>query len=274
MVRIIVMLAVLVAATVGATAEVFVSDVVDIKIGDVDAVHDVPNIANVVDIKILDSGLKVIDGKNPSDVKVNFPPNITNAQDYPEDLYLPDEDPIDNTIDDTLGSDDIIDVINNFISERDPMLQLFLHICFLHPTCYQMDSPSTINYTTSISVISPISKDMADNLSARRTETARNILVNLIREVQEKIKVLMFKYIEKNVGERGVSIMATKNIIDSVKNIWLSLNGDLEYAKSSIQELFYLLPGKTEVLLQEAAQEGYQQYVRSSSWDSWKKKRA
>ena len=77
------------------------------------------------------------------------------------------------------------------------------------------------------------------------------------------------------------------------QNIWLSLNGDLEYAKSSIQELFYLLPldtkeqvqamveiaevvqripDKTEVLLQEAAQEGYQQYVRSSSWDSWKRK--
>ena len=71
------------------------------------------------------------------------------------------------------------------------------------------------------------------------------------------------------------------------------MNSDLESAKSSIQELFYLLPldtkeqvqamveiaevvqripDKTEELLQEATQEGYQQYVRNSSWDSWKRK--
>ena len=71
------------------------------------------------------------------------------------------------------------------------------------------------------------------------------------------------------------------------------MNSDLESAKSSIQELFYLLPldteeqvqamveiaevvqripDKTEELLQEATQEGYQQYVRDSSWDSWKRK--
>ena len=56
-----------------------------------------------------------------------------------------------------------------------------------------------------------------DNLLARRTETARNILLNMIRDVQDKIKILMFKYIEKGVGERGVSLMATKSIIDSVK---------------------------------------------------------
>jgi hypothetical protein len=43
---------------------------------------------------------------------------------------------------------------------------------------------------------------MVDNLLARRTETARNILLNMIRDVQDKIKVLMFKYIGKGVGER------------------------------------------------------------------------
>jgi hypothetical protein len=41
-----------------------------------------------------------------------------------EEIYLPDKDPIDNTIDDTLGSDDIIDVVRNFISEKDAMLQV------------------------------------------------------------------------------------------------------------------------------------------------------
>ena len=71
------------------------------------------------------------------------------------------------------------------------------------------------------------------------------------------------------------------------------MNSDLEYAKSSIQELFYLLPldtneqvkamveiaevvqripDKTEELLQEATQEGYHEYVRDRSWDSWKRK--
>ena len=81
--------------------------------------------------------------------------------------------------------------------------------------------------------------------------------------------------------------------IFSFQSIWQSLNDDLEYAKTSIQELFYLLPldtkeqvyamveiaevvqripGKTEELLQEATHEGYQQYVRESSWNSWKRK--
>jgi len=71
------------------------------------------------------------------------------------------------------------------------------------------------------------------------------------------------------------------------------LTGDLEDAKSSIQELFYLLPldtkeqveamveiaevvqripARTEQLLEEATHEGYQQYVKESSWDSWKRK--
>merc|ERR1711892_102147 len=45
--------------------------------------------------------------------------NLLVTKDYPDELYLPDEDPID----DTLGSDDIIDVITNFIAEQDPMLQ-------------------------------------------------------------------------------------------------------------------------------------------------------
>jgi len=213
--------------------------------------------------------------------------------DYPEELYLPDEDPIDNTIDDTLGSDDILDVIRNFIAEQDPMLQLFLSICFIHPTCYELDSPSPILNPDTMSSRSPLSNQLAENLSARRTETARNMLVDEVMKVQKQIKGLMFKYIQEGVGARGVSILATKTIIDSIKNIWLSLNSDLEYAKSSIQELFYLLPldtkeqvqamveiaevvqripEKTELLLQEATQEGYRQYVRSSSWDSWKRK--
>jgi len=260
-----------------APIEVFISDLVDVKTVAV----DLRKINSFEDVEI---SLK----KHSTQF-----PNITNidsvVQDYREELYLPDADPIENTIDDTLGSDDLLDVVKNFIAEREPMLQLFLHICFLHPNCYQLDSPISSNTSSS----SPFSLEMKGHLMARRTETARNILVNLIKEVQTKIKMLLFKYIEKGVAERGVSIKATQNIIDSVKSIWLSLNNDLEYAKSSIQELFYLLPldtneqvqamveiievvqripDKTETLLQEATQEGYQQYIKSSSWDSWKRK--
>ena len=52
---------------------------------------------------------------------------------------------------------------------------------------------------------------------ARRTETARNILLSMIRDVQDKIKILMFRNIENGVGEIGVSLTATKSIINSVK---------------------------------------------------------
>ena len=39
-----------------------------------------------------------------------------------------------------------------------------------------------------------------------------------------------------------------------------------------IAEVVQRIPGKTEELLQEATHEGYQQYVRESSWNSWKRK--
>merc|ERR1711892_1296515 len=143
--------------------------------------------------------------------------NLSVTKDYPEELYLPDEDPIDNTIDDTLGSDDIIDVITNFIAEQDPMLQLYLSICFIHPTCYQLDSPSNILLPHSKSPVSPLSQELSRHLSARRTETARNMLVDAVMNVQRKIKVQMFKYIQEGVGARGVSVLATKTIIDSIK---------------------------------------------------------
>merc|ERR1712013_173338 len=146
-----------------------------------------------------------------------------------------DRDILTNTIDDTLGADDIIEVVNNFIAEEDPMLQLFLNLCFLHPSCYQLELPST---NTSSSPISRTSLDMKNNLLARKTETARNILLKMVKQVQEKIKVLMFKYIEKAVGERGVSLVATRNIIDTFKSLWESQNSDLDYAKSGLQEIF------------------------------------
>jgi len=197
-----------------------------------------------------------------------------------------------------LGEDDIVDVISNFIADKDPMLQLFLSICFIHPSCYQDSPPIKSNDESEndepldLSTLSPLSRDLVDNLLNRRTEKARNMLIKELMSVQSQVKVLMFKYIELGVGARGVSVLATKNIIDAVKNIWLSVDSDLEYAKSSIQELFYLVdlsskdkvmamaevaqviqnvPKKVEVILEEATQDGYKDYVRHSSWDSWKR---
>jgi len=199
-----------------------------------------------------------------------------------------------NEISNNLGEDDIVDVIHNFIADKDPMLQLFLSICFIHPTCYQ-DSPPTFTSDSSeidLQTASPLAREIAQNLLDRRTEKARNILVNSLMEVQDSVKTLMFKYIEIGVGARGVSVLATKKIIDSVKDIWISVNSDLEYAKSSLQELFYLLPldtkeqvkavmevaeviqkipSKLETLYSTATKDGYNSYVSNSSWDSWKR---
>merc|ERR1712032_1474789 len=84
------------------------------------------------------------------------------------------------------------------------------------------------------------------HLKARRTESARNLLVSLIKQIEASSKKMMFRYIQQGVAERGVSVVATKNIIDAVKGVWLSVNRDLEEAKSNIEELFYLLPMDSE----------------------------
>jgi len=203
-----------------------------------------------------------------------------------------------NEVANNLGAEDIVDVISNFIADVDPTLQLFLSICFVHPSCYQDSPPSASSRASEarsldLGLMSPLARDIADNLIQRRTERARNSLVSAIMRVQAEVKMLMFKYIQIGVQARGVSVLATKNIIDAVKNIWISVNSDLEYAKSSLQELFHVLdldmeedkvralaevadiiitiPAKVETLYERATQEGYQDYVRHSSWDSWKR---
>jgi len=200
-----------------------------------------------------------------------------------EDLEL-------NEISNNLGDDDIKDIIHNFIADKDPILQLFLSICFIHPSCYQDSPPSGLlsGGDIDLEAASPLARDVARNLLERRTEKARNIIISALMETQDKVKFLMFKYMETGVGARGVSVLATRKIIDSLKNIWVSVNSDLEYAKSSLQELFYLLPldsseevkavmevaeviqnipGKVEALYSEAVEDGTQDsFVSSSSW--------
>ena len=68
-----------------------------------------------------------------------------------------------------------------------------------------------------LSKMTPFARDLADNLLHRRTEKARNILVSALMTVQDQVKRMMFKYIEIGVAARGVSVPATKNIIDAVK---------------------------------------------------------
>lgn len=194
---------------------------------------------------------------------------------------------------DTLDDSDLLDVVKNFISEQDPILELYISLCFLHPQCYQLDTPVVLEGGAPPPDLSLFqSKELWGHLKTRRTESARNLLVGLIRQIQRENKRMMFKYIQEGVGERGVSVAATKNIIDSIKSVWQTVNRDLEAVKSSVEELFYLLPiqtesqriamvdlvgallaipGHTAKLYQEAASLGYQKYVEEDSWNSWKK---
>ena len=41
----------------------------------------------------------------------------------------------------SLGEEDTVDIISNFIADKDPMLLLFLSICFVHRDCYQAAPP-------------------------------------------------------------------------------------------------------------------------------------
>jgi hypothetical protein len=105
-----------VGAAYAAAPDIDISDVVDVKIGDG---------GNEFEILTLDN---MESGDDETEESFNFlissPKHKTIDVASQEEIYLPDDDPIDNTIDDTLGSDDIIDVVRNFISEKDAMLQV------------------------------------------------------------------------------------------------------------------------------------------------------
>jgi len=204
---------------------------------------------------------------------------------------------LDNEIDiDTLDDSDILDVVKNFIAEQDPILELYLSLCFLHPDCYQLDVPVQEEQDLDSprpppSLESEQARQLWGHLKARRTESARNLLVGLIKQLKAKNKQMMFRYMQEGVAARGVSIAATRNIIDSLKNIWESVNKDLDEAKRTVEELFLLplnseahkrslidvvsallaIPGHTEGLYQKAATEGYRNYLDRASWDSWKR---
>jgi len=148
---------------------------------------------------------------------------------------------IDNEIDiDTLDDSDILDVVKNFIAEQDPILELYLSLCFLHPDCYQLDVPLLEEQDDDSPQPPPRlesvqARQLWGHLKARRTESARNLLVGLIKQLKAKNKQMMFRYMQEGVAARGVSIAATRNIIDSLKNIWESVNKDLDEAKRTVE---------------------------------------
>merc|ERR1711915_82028 len=76
-----------------------------------------------------------------------------------------------------INSNEIFDVIENVIAKEDPMLQLFLRICFLHPNCYQLDIPQKRDGTKSDTV-----NALEKVLKKKKTETARGLLLSLIDE--------------------------------------------------------------------------------------------
>jgi len=128
-------------------------------------------------------------------------------------------------------------------------------------------------------------------LEARRSETARNLLLRRVGEVTRLNKKLMFKVLEEEVGLRGVSIAATKNIIDAIKQVWVDVSSDLRSVVTSIQEIFMTsvpstpgaitgisqigdilqrIPEHVEQQYRDAATHGYSRYRQHASWDSWK----
>ena len=130
--------------------------------------------------------------------------------------------------------------------------QLFLSICFVHPSCYEDSPPSSsssgrasearsLTQPLEAAPMSALARDLEDNLTHRRTERARNLLVDALMQVQDEVKMLMFKYIQIGVGARGVSVLATKNIIDAVKvslmSLKLSLGHDFPWLYVSFKDL-------------------------------------
>jgi len=199
----------------------------------------------------------------------------------PEDTAVEEVDPATNEVD----SDAIVDVIRNFISERDPILELFLSVCFVHPNCLQLESPLPVTE------LGEEGRQILMLLQARRSETARTLLLRKVQAIIQQNKENMFKVLAEEVGQRGVSISATKNIIDAVKRVWLDVSSDLGSVITSIQEIFSTsvpatlgqitgisqigdilqrIPEHVEQEYRDAAQHGYSRYRQHGSWDSWK----
>jgi hypothetical protein len=59
--------------------------------------------------------------------------------------------PLDNEV--TIDSEEIVDVIRNFIAEKDPMLELFLTVCFVHPHCFKEDFWHSLIFATGMASI-------------------------------------------------------------------------------------------------------------------------
>merc|ERR1712038_1964263 len=144
-------------------------------------------------------------------------------------------------------SNDIIDVVTNFIAENNPVLQLLVSVCFLHPKCYPLEEIHMKKLMDDQSNHdSAKSKQLMKLLKENSRESARDMVIREISQVQENIKTMMFEFFSEEVAKNGTTVDAVKSIIDSVKVIWEKTNSDLESAKMSIRELFYLLEMKSE----------------------------
>jgi hypothetical protein len=145
-----------------------------------------------------------------------------------------------------------VDVVTNFIAERNPILQLLVSICFIHPKCYPFDTNlKSDNYTGPVTATG---EKVVTLLLTNRRESARDLIIDVLNQVQVNIKTSMFKQFSKEVARNGKTVEATKNIIDSVKVIWETTNTDLESAKTSIRELFYLLNMESQTEINAVAE--------------------
>merc|ERR550517_1462412 len=90
--------------------------------------------------------------------------------------------------------------VNYFIAEKDPILELYLSLCFLHPKCYQLQMPfyqeDEENVAPPPKLDSRQKKILWGHLKARRTESARTLLVNLIKQLEASSKKILWGHLK------------------------------------------------------------------------------
>merc|ERR1712038_2032728 len=103
-------------------------------------------------------------------------------------------------------SNDIIDVVTNFIAENNPVLQLLVSVCFLHPKCYPLEEIHMKKLMDdSIVHDSAKSKQLMKLLKENFRESARDMVIREISQVQENIKTMMFEFFSEEVAKNGTT---------------------------------------------------------------------
>ena len=93
------------------------------------------------------------------------------------------------------------------------VFQLLLSVCFVHPHCYPAGPPSHAPRPAQ----SALARKVETALAARRTETARTVLLAGVDAARVEVKTRMFQELGRGVAAKGTTIRATRHIIDAIK---------------------------------------------------------